>query len=243
MAIIRAAGQRLRRDSRKILASEARAAGKAVGGPDFVYRGRFRSSGKYLFVPHPDCCPKCNLLGLTPHFFNTPDVAFISHPNCKCATVEAPAGLSPSQLMAWAKNPTGTMRFGFNYGVPLATANLTDRNRANSMLAFANRMRPYANSTDMKRRRVRAEVSQAQVERVRRRVADGSLGPAKDYTRGVKALATKEAKRRAAETSRAGRDASAEARRKYGGKPGSGNRGKAAESARERARKNWKSRH
>lgn len=227
MAIIRAAGQRLRRDAGKLLASEARAAGKAAGGPDFVYRGRFRSSGKFLFVPHPDCCPKCNLLGLTPHFFNTPDVAFISHPNCKCATVEAPAGLSPSQLMEWARNPTGTMRFGFNYGVPLATANLTDRNRANSMLAFANRMRPYANAADMRRRRVRAEVSAAQVERVRRRVAEGTLGPARDYTRGVKTLATKEAKRRAAETS--------QARRKDGGT--------SAESARGRARKNWKSRH
>lgn len=214
----------------------------ATGGPDFVYRGRFRSGGKFLFVPHPDCCPKCNLLGLTPHFFNTPDVAFISHPNCKCATVEAPAGLSPSQLMEWARNPVGPMRYGFNYGIPLQSFNLTERNRENRMLAFGNRMRPFVSLADRNRRRVRAEVTAARVEEVRRRVAEGSLGPARDFTRGIKTLATKEAKRRAAMESQNGRKRKAAERpRKVRGMPKTGNRGKAAESARVRASKKWKS--
>ncbi len=192
------------------------------GAPSFAYRGRFSSSGKFLFVAHPNCCPKCNLLGLSPHFYNTPDVAFITHPNCKCATVEAPDGLSPSQLMEWAKHPTGTMRYGFNYGVPLREQNLTDRNRATANAAFFDRMRTGGSA----RRKVRATVAQSVVESVRRRVADGSLGPAKNLTAGVKGLATKELKRMAAAESQRrrasdkGRSAAARAQAKRKGRKG-----------------------
>lgn len=150
-----------------------------------TYRGRFQSSGKYLFVAHPNCCPKCSLLGQTPHFFSTPDVAFITHPNCKCATIEAPAGLSPAELMEWAKNPVGTMRFGFNYGVPLKSVNITDRNRAMQLLAFQNRM-----ASENPRTKIRASVTQSQIERIRRQVKEGTLGPAKNFTAGIKRNAT-----------------------------------------------------
>lgn len=150
------------------------------------YRGRFQSSGKYLFVANPNCCPKCSVLGATPHFFNTPDVAFITHPNCKCATIEAPAGLSPQQLMEWAKNPVGTMRFGYNYGVPLRTVNITDRNRANQMLAFQNRM-----SSTNPRTKIRSEVTKRQINKIRRQVEEGKLGPAKNFTAGIKRSITR----------------------------------------------------
>lgn len=175
----------------KVIGSVAKT---AESKPAFVYRGRFSSSGKYLFVAHPNCCPKCNALGLSPHFFNTPDVAFITHPNCKCATVEAPAGLSPSQLMEWAKHPTGVMRYGFNYGVPLREQNLTERNRKTQTAAWYNRMMTGTGS----RAKVRSEVTQRRINAVRKAVADGALGPAKNLTAGVKGLATKEAKRIAA---------------------------------------------
>lgn len=156
--------------------------GKAAIG---TYRGRFQSSGKYLFVAHPNCCPKCSIMGQTPHFFNTPDVAFITHPNCKCATIEAPAGLSPAQLMEWAKNPVGVMRFGFNYGVPLKSVNITDRNRATQILSWQNRM-----SSLNPRTKIRSEVTKSQINRVRKQVQAGTLGPAKNFTAGIKRNAT-----------------------------------------------------
>lgn len=150
------------------------------------YRGRFQSSGKYLFVANPNCCPKCSLLGSSPHFFNTSDVAFITHPNCKCATIEAPAGLSPQELMQWAQNPVGIMRFGFNYGVPLKSVNITDRNRASQMLAFDKRM-----SSQNARTKVRASVTKSQINRIRRQVKEGVLGPAKNFTAGIKRTITR----------------------------------------------------
>lgn len=150
-----------------------------------TYRGRFQSSGKFLFVAHPNCCPRCSLLGQSPHFFSTPDVAFITHPNCKCATIEAPAGLSPAELMQWAKNPVGTMRFGFNYGVPLKSVNITDKNRAMQVLAWQNRM-----ASDNPRTKIRADVTKSQINRIRRQVKAGTLGPAKNFTAGIKRNAT-----------------------------------------------------
>lgn len=157
--------------------------GKIVTG---AYRGRFQSSGKYLFVAHPKCCPKCSLLGQSPHFFNTPDVAFITHPNCKCATIEAPPGLSPAELMEWAKNPVGIMRFGFNYGVALKEINVTDRNRANQMLAFQNRM-----GSQDPRTKIRSDVTRYQINKIRRQVDSGALGPAKNFTAGIKRSITR----------------------------------------------------
>ena len=244
LAFAHMTGYRLQKEAEQMRA--ARTAATANPGPEglsFVYRGRFRSSGKFLFVAHPNCCPKCNQLGMTPHFFNTPDVAFITHPNCKCATVEAPAGLSPSQLMEWAKNPTGAMRFGFNYGVPLAIFNLTNRNRTSRMVAFTNRMRPFVNATDMKRRKVRADVTAAQVEKVRKQVAEGSLGPAKDFTRGIRTLDTKERKRRAAEESQRRRKAESSKPRNIRGKAKPKSLGNTTVSPRNKAKNEWKKRH
>ena len=142
-------------------------------------------SGKFLFVAHPNCCERCKLLGQTPHFFNTPDVAFITHPNCLCATIEAPAGLTPAQLMEWAQNPVGVMRFGFNYGVPVKTTTITDKNRLTKMLEWQNRVRPDAIGSTRKMRRIRAKVTEEQKERVRRMVESGELGPAKDLTKRI----------------------------------------------------------
>lgn len=142
-------------------------------------------SGKYLFVAHPNCCERCKLLGQTPHFFNTPDVAFITHPNCLCATIEAPAGLSPAQLMEWAQNPVGVMRFGFNYGVPVKTTTITERNRLTKTLEWQNRVRPDAPYSTRNQRRIRAKVTEEQKERVRRMVESGELGPAKDLTKRI----------------------------------------------------------
>lgn len=147
-------------------------------------------SGKYLFVPHPNCCPNCNKLGLSPHFYNTPDVAFISHPNCKCATIEAPAGLSPVELMEWAKHPVGPMRFGFNYGIALRTLNVTERNRESVYKHFFERMSPVEEGKKS-RRLIRAKVTQAQIDRVREAVENGELGKAKNLTGSIKSAATR----------------------------------------------------
>lgn len=146
----------------------------------------FVGSGKFLFVAHPACCEKCKLLGMTPHFFNTPDVAFITHPNCLCATIEAPSGLTPEQLMAWAQNPVGKMRFGFNYGVPLKEIGLTNRNYQTNMLKWVNKMRPDAPYSPRTSRKLRSIVSEAQKEKVRRDVEEGRLGKAKDITNAIK---------------------------------------------------------
>lgn len=142
-------------------------------------------SGKYLFVAHPDCCEKCKLLGMSPHFFNTPDVAFITHPNCLCATIEVPYGLTPAETMEWAQNPVGTMRFGFNYGQSLEPVNITDRNRETQMLKFINKMRPDAPYSPRSRRKIRAEVTERQKKRIRKAVEKGELGPAKDLTKRI----------------------------------------------------------
>ena len=142
-------------------------------------------SGKFLFVAPPNCCERCKLLGQTPHFFNTPDVAFITHPNCLCATIEAPAGLSPAELMEWAQNPVGTMRFGFNYGIPVKTTTITEKNRLTKTLEWQNRVRPDAIGSTRNMRRIRAKVSDERKEEVRRMVESGELGPAKDLTKRI----------------------------------------------------------
>lgn len=152
-----------------------------------AYAGSFQSSGKFLFVAHPNCCERCKLLGQTPHFFNTADVAFITHPNCMCATIEAPAGLSPAQLMEWAQNPTGALRFGFNYGLSLRPLNITEANREAQFKAWQDRMDPLQRSLHS-RRLVRAKVSQDQVDAIREKVKSGELGPAKDYTNRINGL-------------------------------------------------------
>lgn len=146
-------------------------------------------SGKYLFVDHPNCCEKCKLLGQTPHFFNTPDVAFITHPNCLCATIEAPAGLNPAELMEWAKNPTGQLRFGWNYGQSFAPVNITARNRQNRFLAWQNRVRPIESLGRKVRRQRRVTASEQQIRKIRRAVKRGTLGPAEDITESIKAQA------------------------------------------------------
>lgn len=146
-------------------------------------------SGKFLFVAHPNCCEKCKLLGMSPHFFNTPDVAFITHPNCLCATIEVPAGLTPAETMEWAQNPVGTMRFGFNYGQSLAPVNITERNRETQMLKFINKMRPDAPYSPRSSRKIRAEVTESQKRRIRKAVERGELGPAKDLTKRIQGQA------------------------------------------------------
>lgn len=149
------------------------------------YQGTFRSSGKFLFVAHPNCCPKCTQINGT--LWNTPDVAFISHPNCKCATIEAPAGLSPAELMAWTKNPVGVMRFGFNYGVPLKPVQLTDNNRDNVFAKWQERMSPdFAKAHP--RAMVRAKVSQAQVDAIRARVKNGELSQGRNLTARIEGM-------------------------------------------------------
>lgn len=143
------------------------------------YRGAFQSSGKYLFVAHPNCCPKCTQMNGT--LWNTPDVAFISHPNCMCATIEAPAGLSPSELMDWTKSPVGVMRFGFNYGQSLKPVQLSHVNRDKVFAQWQNRMDPREIALHP-RRQVRAKVSQAQIDAIRARVESGELGPGQNLT-------------------------------------------------------------
>lgn len=157
------------------------------------YRGRFQSSGKYLFIAHPECCPACNRMN--GRFLNTADVAFISHPNCKCATVAVPEGLSPAQVTEWAKNPTGTIMYGWNYGVALRNENLTERNRTNTMIRFFNRMRN--DPRNYNRRKIRAQVSDEQIQSVRDAVQRGELGAAKDFTSTIRRLSATERNRQA----------------------------------------------
>lgn len=183
--------------AKQLLKKEAKAAAKkaaanAYKGMGNAYKGAFHSSGKYLFVAHPNCCPKCNLLGMTPHFFNTPDVAFITHPNCMCATIEAPDGLSPEELMAWAKNPTGNLRFGFNYGKSFKPVNVTDANRAKAYELWQGRMNPATRGNRLKR----ARVGQKQIDKIRELVEMGALGKAKDLTKRIQGI-SKAAKTRA----------------------------------------------
>lgn len=149
------------------------------------YQGSFRSSGKYLFVAHPQCCPKCTKMNGT--LWNTPDVAFISHPNCKCATIEAPDGLSPQQLMEWTKNPVGTMRFGFNYGVPLRPVALSVANRDKVFAQWQERMSPESVKAHP-RRLVRAKVSQAQIDMIKAKVKSGELAQGTNLTRRIQGL-------------------------------------------------------
>lgn len=181
---------------RQRVANAAKDAVNIAGG----YRGSFQSSGKYLFVAHPNCCPKCTQMNGT--LWNTPDVAFISHPNCKCATIEAPAGLSPAELMAWTKSPVGVMRFGFNYGSSLKPVQLTVDNRDKVYAQWQERMDPESVKAHP-RRLVRAKVSQAQIDAIRAKVKSGELTQGTDLTRRVegfaKAAVTRQNKRREAQ--------------------------------------------
>ena len=165
---------------RSRLAANAAKTGTAGG-----YRGAFSSSGKYLFVAHPNCCPKCTQMNGT--LWNTPDVAFISHPNCMCATIEAPAGLSPSELMDWTKSPVGVMRFGFNYGQSLKPVQLSHENRDKVYAQWQNRMDPVERAAHP-RRLIRAKVSQAQIDAIKARVESGELGPGQNLTGRVQGL-------------------------------------------------------
>lgn len=169
-----------------------------------TYRGSFRSSGKYLFVAHPNCCPKCTKMNGT--LWNTPDVAFISHPNCKCATIEAPDELSPQELMDWTKNPVGTMRFGFNYGVPLRPVALTVANRDKVFAQWKERMSPES-AIAHPRRAVRAKVSQAQIDMIKAKVKSGELTQGTNLTRRIQGLVDAQ-KTRALKKTEAGKLAS-----------------------------------
>ena len=166
---------------RQRVANAANNAVNAGGG----YRGAFQSSGKYLFVAHPNCCPKCTKMNGT--LWNTPDVAFISHPNCKCATIEAPAGLSPAELMAWTKSPVGVMRFGFNYGESLKPVQLTVDNRDKVYAQWHERMDPESVKAHP-RRLVRAKVSQAQIDAIRAKVKSGELTQGTDLTKRIEGM-------------------------------------------------------
>ena len=168
------------------------------------YRGSFRSSGKYLFVAHPKCCLKCTHMNGT--LWNTPDVSFISHPNCKCATIEAPDGLSPAELMDWTRHPVGMMRFGFNYGVPLKPVSLTNDNRDNVFAKWHERMDPESAKAHP-RRRVRAIVSQTQIDAIRERVKSGELTQGTNLTRRIQGLIDAQ-KTRALKNTEAGKLAS-----------------------------------
>lgn len=162
--------------SRDVAANAARGAG---------YRGSFRSSGKFLFVAHPNCCPKCTQINGT--LWNTSDVAYISHPNCKCATIEAPDGLSPAELIDWTKHPVGTMRFGFNYGVSLRPVQLTNENRDKAFAMWKERMDPESAKAHP-RRRVRALVSQEQIDAIRAKAKSGELPQGKNLTGRVQGM-------------------------------------------------------
>ena len=168
------------------------------------YRGSFRSSGKYLFVAHPNCCPKCTKMNGT--LWNTPDVAFISHPNCKCATIEAPDGLSPAELMDWTKAPVGVMRFGFNYGESLKPVQLTVENRDKVYAQWHERMDPESVKAHP-RRLVRAKVSQAQIDAIRAKVESGELTQGTNLTRRIQGLVDAQ-KTRALKRTEAGKLAS-----------------------------------
>lgn len=170
--------------ARQILKRQVAKNAQAVQGSSLAQKvANFAGgSGKYLFVAHPNCCERCKLLGLTPHFFNTPDVAFITHPNCLCATIEVPAGLTPAETMEWAKNPVGTMRYGFNYGTPLKEVGLTAKNSLDKQISWFNKMR---DNNTRSRRKIRAQVTEAQKQRVRDLVASGELGSAKDLTKRI----------------------------------------------------------
>lgn len=152
-------------------------------------------SGKYLFVANANCCSKCADLGRTPHFFNIPDVAYITHPNCKCATIEVPAGLSPAEMMQWAQAPTGEMRYGWNYGISFAPVKITDRNRDNQFIKWNNRVRP-TEGQPRTRRKVRASVTEEQIAKARRAFKRGTAKPAEDLTDSIKKLIEAEKKRR-----------------------------------------------
>lgn len=159
----------------RTVANAAKGAVNAAGG----YRGAFSSSGKYLFVAHPECCEKCRKMNGT--IWNTPDVAFISHPNCMCATIEAPGGMSPAELMEWTKAPVGVMRFGFNYGQSLKPVQLRHDNRDNVFAQWKERMSPEGRSAHP-RRFVRQRVSQDVIDRMRARVESGELAQGKNLT-------------------------------------------------------------
>lgn len=173
--------QLMRRQANVNAARIAKAGGSLEGKLQSV-SSSMAGTGKYLFVAHPNCCERCKLLGMTPHFFNTPDVAFITHPNCLCATIEVPAGLSPAEIMEWAKNPVGVMRYGFNYGQALKSVTLTAQNSLDKQISWWNKMR---DNNTRSRRKIRAQVTEAQKQRVRDLVASGELGAAKDLTNRI----------------------------------------------------------
>lgn len=182
---------------RQRMANAASNAVNSGGG----YRGMFQSSGKYLFVAHPNCCDKCTKMNGT--LWNTPDVNFISHPNCKCATIEAPAGLSPAELMEWTKAPVGVMRFGWNYGESLKPVQLTVNNRDKVYAEWHERMDPESVKAHP-RRLVRAKVSQAQIDAIRAKVESGELTQGMNLTGRIEGYA-KAAETRALKNTEAGK--------------------------------------
>lgn len=144
-------------------------------------QGAYRPSGLYLFVPHPGCCPLCHTYGLTPHVSRTPDVAFITHPNCLCATIEVPADIAHdwNAIVKWAKRPYGRMRFGWNYGQSLRTVDMTPESSDGLIRQWQQNV---ANGSWR-----RAEVSEAQKQKIRDMVKAGELSKQKMVDAAAKA--------------------------------------------------------
>lgn len=139
--------------------------------------GEFHPSGQFLFVPHPGCCPMCHKLGLKPNFYPQPDVAFISHPNCLCSTIECPAEIVEQGMPAmieWARHPYGRMRFGWSYGKALQTVDTTQDTAAGFRAQWERNV-----ATGAWRR---AEVTDADKRMVRDLVQQGRLGPSSPLT-------------------------------------------------------------
>lgn len=152
-------------------------------------RQGYRPSGLYLFVPHPGCCPICHTYGLSPHVSRTPDVAFITHPNCLCATIEVPSEIAHdwNAIMKWARNPYGRMRFGWNYGQSLRTMDLTPETSSGLMKQWKDNVASGAWR--------RAKVSEEQKERIRAMVKAGELSKQKMVDVGAKVRAIELRKR------------------------------------------------
>ena len=91
------------------------------------------SGPRYAFISNPACCPKCSAMDSrrTGRLYSVADPWRISHINCLCSTVEAPAevGIDPQSVMSFAANPVGgILRRGFNFGQSFAPVKLTAGN-------------------------------------------------------------------------------------------------------------------
>lgn len=195
IALRTAAKMAARKTAAKVAVSKAARSGLHRGAQRntaMVRGGSGGGSGMYLFVAHPACCPKCAELGRARKFFSTPDVAYITHPNCLCMTIEAPAGLSPAELNAWANSAEhlgGRMAFGFNYGVPLVSKTITQRNAQKAMGDWQKRMAnggAWEKGSKKGRMKVRATVTPQKKGAVRRRINKEGFEMAKALDLDVK---------------------------------------------------------